>query len=572
MTGPTIYFEYMEDKILWKINEINGAVIDIFPKLRIFFTVNESSISTWNILDGSLINEDKIEKVNEHFDTNCISSDGRYYVTANELEGIHVWNIKEKKLLWHYPEKDSHLLRHDYCVISKNNHKLITGGQSDFIIVWDLITGRTIKKIESGGWGLIKGTDTKIYLFSRGPAELDYEKYILKQYPYRDNDMWHLSQWSSLAVPTDDSLLVGATEGFEVFVLDLKTGDFRNFGYDFTTGREGGYIGVLISISYDNLLVALYDEDKKGIIIWNIQSEKLVGVIDVSSIVTNLRFVNDQYHLLVESKEDIILWNLSDLASTVKVFISYSTKDKKDFNIPRLVHKLEENPLIQVYYYERDCQVGQSIVDYMEEFLTKCDVFLTICSPNSLISSPVRKEINMAFISKKKIIHLFKDIKNIRMILRDTRGLKFENENIDSVITEIVSLIIGKNHLENPEVKFENEEEKTVEPELKFINTNYLGFEFLEIIDALYHSSEEDIEELLNELHKETFVQFFKIEFEKTKIYLLNRMYYIEGNDLQLFKLQNNNKYKRLISRRSIKGYIDEILQEFRSEIALYVL
>ncbi|MFX1259460.1 MAG: toll/interleukin-1 receptor domain-containing protein, partial [Promethearchaeota archaeon] len=69
------------------------------------------------------------------------------------------------------------------------------------------------------------------------------------------------------------------------------------------------------------------------------------------------------------------------------IFVSYATKDADLYNIKELAHKLESNKEIgEVLFWQED--MHDSIIEYMNDNLDRCDVVLLFCSPNALDSVP----------------------------------------------------------------------------------------------------------------------------------------------------------------------------------------
>ena len=85
-----------------------------------------------------------------------------------------------------------------------------------------------------------------------------------------------------------------------------------------------------------------------------------------------------------------------------KIFLSYSSLDFDNFQIPRIAEQLEQYPEVEkVFYWEQDSE--QNIVDYMERTLNLSNVFVVFCSKNSKKSKSVKGEWEAAYqLSKKK--------------------------------------------------------------------------------------------------------------------------------------------------------------------------
>lgn len=126
----------------------------------------------------------------------------------------------------------------------------------------------------------------------------------------------------------------------------------------------------------------------------------------------------------------------------LNVFISYASEDLKLFRIPEIADYLENQPEIKkVYYWDRDNDSSQTIVEYMEESILKSDIILIISSQHSLASAPVKKETEFAVVKDKIIIPIFEDIKNVREFITTNRGVKFDNNHFNEFLIKLKSII-----------------------------------------------------------------------------------------------------------------------------------
>lgn len=125
------------------------------------------------------------------------------------------------------------------------------------------------------------------------------------------------------------------------------------------------------------------------------------------------------------------------------IFVSYATKDAKLYKIPKLAHKLETFKEIgEVLYWQED--MHDSIIEYMNDNLGKCEVVLLFCSPNALNSVPVKKEWMAAEALKKPIIPIFIKPEHIPPLLSDRLGYEFDSFDLQKNVQEIYELILKK--------------------------------------------------------------------------------------------------------------------------------
>lgn len=145
-----------------------------------------------------------------------------------------------------------------------------------------------------------------------------------------------------------------------------------------------------------------------------------------------------------KTKSLIFEKGLQDQKESYSVFISYATEDLKNYNVSEIAEILEEKREIsKVFYWDRDCDSSQSIIQYMEKSITKSDVVIVVSSHHSTNSVPVNQEIDMAVYLGKIIIPIFKNIDDVRLSLRPKRGVKFNDKEFKKGMEELMSIIVG---------------------------------------------------------------------------------------------------------------------------------
>ena len=126
------------------------------------------------------------------------------------------------------------------------------------------------------------------------------------------------------------------------------------------------------------------------------------------------------------------------------IFISYASEDLNRFRIPEIADYLESQPEIRkVYYWERDNDSSQTLVEYMEESILNSDIILIVSSQHSLTSTPVKKETEFALINNIRIIPIFQDIEKVRPFIRIYRGVEFNNYHFNQFLDNLMFIIKG---------------------------------------------------------------------------------------------------------------------------------
>jgi hypothetical protein len=143
--------------------------------------------------------------------------------------------------------------------------------------------------------------------------------------------------------------------------------------------------------------------------------------------------------------------------------LSYSTKDSNLFQIGKVASLLKKYSEIEnVFYWERDS--GQNIIEYMEEKLGLCDVFVLFCTQNSLKSKSVKAEWTSAFHMTQggeiKIIPVCKNEKDIPLLLRPMLRIDFHRDNFPLFIENLFREITRG--YESEKVEFKEVPIKTV--------------------------------------------------------------------------------------------------------------
>ncbi len=131
----------------------------------------------------------------------------------------------------------------------------------------------------------------------------------------------------------------------------------------------------------------------------------------------------------------------NSLTSGVLVFISYYTKDSKEFKIPHISTELEKFPEIgKVLFWEEDAE--GNIIEYMNKFIEECDLFILICSQNAKDSKAVKREWQTALKIGKEIIPVFKNDNDIPTLLTINLGIKYDEKNFEKTITALYNRIL----------------------------------------------------------------------------------------------------------------------------------
>ncbi|HUX99265.1 MAG TPA: CHAT domain-containing protein [Candidatus Deferrimicrobium sp.] len=128
------------------------------------------------------------------------------------------------------------------------------------------------------------------------------------------------------------------------------------------------------------------------------------------------------------------------------VFLSYAKQDSRTFHIAEIARGLEQEPKVdKVYYHERD--FTNNIAAYMNKNIAESDVVIIFCSQNSLKSFNVQNEIRTASLTRKEIIPVYLDTKDIPVMLKSRLGIRFDPSSTQGAIMQLrtkVNMVVPK--------------------------------------------------------------------------------------------------------------------------------
>ncbi len=132
--------------------------------------------------------------------------------------------------------------------------------------------------------------------------------------------------------------------------------------------------------------------------------------------------------------------NSESLIKKNNVFLSYSTGDSEFYRIPEIAEELKSLAQIDTAkYWEKDS--GRDIIDYMEENLGLCNLFILFCSERALNSKSVKMEwknaIQLMMDEKLRIIPVYTNLSHIPNLMRTLLGVRFEEDNFEGFIEKL---------------------------------------------------------------------------------------------------------------------------------------
>lgn len=255
----------------------------------------------------------------------------------------------------------------------------------------------------------------------------------------------------------------------------------------------------------------------------------------------------------------------------MNVFISYASEDFTPFKIPEIASYLENQPEIQnVYYWERDNDSSMTIVEYMEQSILNSDIVLAISSQHSLVSAPVNKETDFAVIEEKMIIPIFQDIENVRAFIRIYRGVKFNSNNFDEFLDDLMHIIKGDTSSTLPQRSIQELEIQNLFERLK------------RLIAKLFNPNIETSFIFTSRLlRSEEMQDYFGItvreqdNLDDQKVYFIDGLYYIIPNSKTLRIRRESGEIETILTRNNLTQLTEEEitsrLNRFFLDIVNYV-
>jgi len=138
------------------------------------------------------------------------------------------------------------------------------------------------------------------------------------------------------------------------------------------------------------------------------------------------------------------------LQKSSSIYISYSTLDSNKYKVASISHELETLPEIkEVLFWEKD--MDDDIIQFMDENIAKCDLFVLFCSENAINSEPVKMEWQAALKLKKKIIPIYIDEEDIPPLLSSKLGIHFDSNDMKKTLLDLSYLVKKKFHTKSKE-------------------------------------------------------------------------------------------------------------------------
>jgi hypothetical protein len=124
-------------------------------------------------------------------------------------------------------------------------------------------------------------------------------------------------------------------------------------------------------------------------------------------------------------------------------FISYAIKDSAKFKVGAIAEELQSRDSMgEIYYWEGWTGYPDgSIIRFIEDNLTKSQIFIAICTDNSLNSDNCQKERDMAYFQNKRVIPLFEDFEKVPIIFQPYKGINVVGKSPKDIVDEIYLML-----------------------------------------------------------------------------------------------------------------------------------
>ena len=130
----------------------------------------------------------------------------------------------------------------------------------------------------------------------------------------------------------------------------------------------------------------------------------------------------------------------------VEVFISYATSDSERLHIPEIAeglkNKSQDDLQIIAHYWEGwDGYPNGNIIDFMEQHIMACHIFIPIFTKAMRESENCKKERDLASFQNKQVIPVFEDFNEVPAIFRPKKGINISNKEVMDIVEELFEQI-----------------------------------------------------------------------------------------------------------------------------------
>ncbi|TFF85136.1 MAG: TIR domain-containing protein [Promethearchaeota archaeon] len=135
--------------------------------------------------------------------------------------------------------------------------------------------------------------------------------------------------------------------------------------------------------------------------------------------------------------------DIDESQENMDVFISYAIKDSAKFKIMAIAEELQgREGMGEIHYWEGWTGYPDgSVIRFIEQNLTKSQIFIAVCTDNSLNSKNCQKERDMAYFQNKRVIPLFEDFNKVPIIFQPYKGVNVVGKNPKDIVDEIYLML-----------------------------------------------------------------------------------------------------------------------------------
>ncbi len=133
------------------------------------------------------------------------------------------------------------------------------------------------------------------------------------------------------------------------------------------------------------------------------------------------------------------------ITRNIIVFFSFAFENNEFFKINEIATELRKHKEIEDIFYSQK-EVRKDFINYTEDALVKCNIFVRFCSVEATMSRNVKDEFAIAYKREIPIIYVYTDPKDIPTLRQDRyshliTNIRFNRRDIIGTSKEIFNVI-----------------------------------------------------------------------------------------------------------------------------------
>ncbi|MBD2521195.1 serine/threonine-protein kinase [Nostoc sp. FACHB-133] len=256
--------------------------------------INDKTIKVWNLKNGKEILT--ITGHSKQIISLAISADGQTLVSSSYDNKIKIWNLKNGEEISTIIANSAYILS---IAIGSDQETVISGGSNGIVALWNLKTGDYIRTLATHDYRV-----TSVAISPNGYVASGSWDTTIKVWP-KSTLTGHLERVSSLAISSNDQILVSASEDKTIIVWNLNTGE-----QIYTLSGHSDAVNS-VAISPDSQTVVSGSDDEK-IKVWDLSNGQEIYTVNAHLDGVNALVFSPDGQILVSGGKDttIKVWRM----------------------------------------------------------------------------------------------------------------------------------------------------------------------------------------------------------------------------------------------------------------------